>query len=160
IPSSDGIVADFTTTIANNLISGNSRFGIYHFGLRPGLVIQGNFIGTDATGTALVSNGSAGIYAPLGDLIGGTTPGMGNVTTGTSGIGIWGCISSTIEGNYIGTDSTGNVPLGLPGDGIQSAGSNKVIGGTAPGAGNVIANCFEANVYFSGGATGNVVAGN
>jgi hypothetical protein len=160
IANFDGIVADFTTTIVDNVASGNSRFGIDHFGLRPGLVIQGNLIGTDASGTALLSNGSAGIFAPTGDLIGGTSPAARNVITGTSGIGIWGCISSTIEGNYIGTDITGNVPLDFPGDGIQSAGSNNVIGGTAPGAGNVIANCFLANVYLVSGATGNVVEGN
>src|SRR5262249_33393941 len=69
IPNYDGIAADFTTTITGNVVSGNARFGIDHFGLRPGLVIQGNRIGTDASGTVMLSNGSAGIFSPTGDLI-------------------------------------------------------------------------------------------
>src|SRR4029450_13588649 len=77
------------------------------------------------------------------------------------GIFLWLGSGNAIQGNFIGTDVSGYAPLGVPGEGIliQSS-NNNVIGGSAPGAGNVIANCFRANVYLLAGSTGNVVEGN
>ena len=46
---------------------------------------------------------------------------------------------AVVQGNLIGTDVTGTVRLGNLGDGIQmSLSQNNLIGGTAPGEGNVI----------------------
>jgi hypothetical protein len=167
VPNFDGISdGGHGTTIggtapgAGNVISGNVRIGIYG-GL--GGATQGNFIGTDASGTALLSNGSFGIFAPNAELIGGTVPRARNVITGLSGISIflWIGPGNVVQGNYIGTDVTGSAPLGDPGDGIAiQSSNNNVIGGVGPGAGNVIANCFQVNVYLLLGSTGNVVEGN
>jgi hypothetical protein len=145
---------------AGNVISGNGRTGIY--GGIDG-VIQGNLIGTDPTGTVVVGNAFAGIYASSGELIGGTAPGARNVITGYSGVCIWtiGGSADVIEGNYVGTNIGGNAPLGDPTEGITLQGTtHSIIGGTAPGAGNVVANCYYANVYLFYGANDNVVEGN
>ena len=88
-----------------------------------GNVIQGNFIGTDVTGTKALGLGD-GISITGAAQIGGltTTPGTppGNVISGAqagggSGHGIVvanGINNNVIQGNLIGTDATGTQPLG------------------------------------------------
>ncbi len=111
--------------------------------------IQGNYIGTDVTGTkALGSDGNTGVYiagdsinTQIGGLI--VTPGTppGNVISGNGGIGI--AISNDnssnlIEGNLIGTDSTGTKALGNGQDGVSVHGAHNSVGGSQPEAVNVI----------------------
>ncbi len=73
-------VIDASPLIRNNVIAAQAGVGI---GLeRSSSVIQGNFIGTDATGTLALGNSGLGIYAleENGDIvIGGTGAGEGNV---------------------------------------------------------------------------------
>jgi parallel beta-helix repeat protein len=112
-----------------------------------GNTVQGNFFGTNAMGTAadgstqttgIVSNGG-------GNTIGGTTSQARNIISG-NGFGIRAGGSDVVEGNYIGTDVTGAIALGNT-TGIQSSG---IIGGTQPGAGNVISgNTGDGLVIFS-----------
>jgi uncharacterized repeat protein (TIGR01451 family)/CSLREA domain-containing protein len=77
-------------------------------------VLRGNFIGTNATGTAALGNYSDGVLAAgSNDVIGGTEPGRGNVISGNAGGGvniIGG--SAQVLGNRIGTDVTGSLALG------------------------------------------------
>jgi hypothetical protein len=113
-------------------------------------LVQGNKIGTDANGTVAIPNGNNGIlvyYFTTGVTIGGTTAAAGNVISGNTFSGIYILASNTlVEGNKIGTDVTGTLPLGNGGDGVTIAGysfspsANNSIGGTAAGAGNIIAN--------------------
>jgi hypothetical protein len=105
-----------------NLISGNlGSSGIYvpdkmlnPVGIAPtGNVIENNFIGLDATGTKVLVNALEGVEDQgTGNTYGGATPGLGNVISGNGEVGIDSTGSITIEGNYIGTDATGNVALG------------------------------------------------
>src|SRR5207245_227706 len=101
--------------------------------------IQGNYIGTDVSGTRALPNAD-GILAGAGNLIGGTQPGARNLISGnrSSGITINGPSGNRIEGNYIGTDITGL--LAVPNYvGVEIAASeDNTIGGTATGAGNLI----------------------
>jgi hypothetical protein len=146
---------------AGNLISGNGADGIDDNG--GGNVIQGNLIGTDRTGTHALPN-HVGVYLHGGsDLVGGTVPGAGNVISGnvSTGLGVhWG--HNTIEGNLIGTDRSGTAPLGNGGDGVQiinnDGGQANTVGGTAPGAGNVIANNGGNGIYVN--MKLNVIQGN
>ena len=121
-----------------------------------GNVVQGNYIGTNAAGTAALLN-SDGAHQYNGveiggnctnNLIGGTAVGAGNLISGNGFSGVYiGALSSAsnvVQGNLIGTDATGLAPLGngsalSGGAGVLVAGTNNTIGGTAPGAGNVIA---------------------
>jgi hypothetical protein len=69
-----------TTAAARNVLSGNGDDGITTFGTGPGLLIQGNYIGTDITGTRPLGNGGDGINATFdGITIGGLAPGAGNI---------------------------------------------------------------------------------
>ena len=137
-----------------NTGEGNVIFGS-HVGIRvdsavQGTIIQGNYIGTDATGTRRLG-GDIGITtgnAPTGTVIGGSQPGAGNLISGNN-TGIFlggGAVGSIVKGNRIGTDASGTRPVSNHGDGIflqtQSAGS--IIGGQDPGDGNTIAfNCGQ-----------------
>ena len=78
-------------------------------------VIQGNFIGTDTTGTIARGNGSYGIWVESsGNRIGGSKAGNGNVISGgnDTGIYIYNTSSNVVQGNYIGISATGAGALG------------------------------------------------
>jgi hypothetical protein len=105
-----------------NVISGNLQdTGIFvpyqavnPLGITPtGNLIENNFIGLDATGTKALGNGYYGVSDNgSGDIYGGTAAGVGNVISGNGEYGIAASGNITIEGNYVGTDATGNVAVG------------------------------------------------
>lgn len=167
-----------TVTAARNIISGNSVYGILlDFATISGNLVQGNFIGTDPTGSTAIPNQFAGIgIFGSGNTIGGSAPGARNVISGNVDYGI--LISSSegpdasanlIQGNYIGTDASGSAAVGLSNEkpdvgGVvlaQGAKSN-LIGGTVANAGNVIsANGSASGVRIEdGGTTDNRIFGN
>jgi len=157
-----------TTPAARNLISGgNDKI---RFGISPGgptnLLVQGNLIGTDITGTlALPSNGvGVSVTSGSGTMIGGTTAAARNVISGNAnGVTLDGfsTASSVIAGNYIGVDVTGAAPLGNTARGVIMD-ANVTIGGTAPGAGNVISANHGIGVVLgqSNTSTNAIVQGN
>jgi len=145
-----------TAAGAGNVISGNAQRGIDLTELgSSNNVIQGNFIGTNAAGTAPIGNGTYGInlIRSENNLIGGTVAGARNVISGNvdRGIFISGspptqvCSGNMIQGNYIGTDVTGNVGIGNT-IGIELYyTANITVGGAVPGAGNVISTARTGN---------------
>src|SRR5262249_50263777 len=116
------------------------------------------------------------IQSSANNVIGGTLPGAGNVISANGGNGVSivdnpGLVQlghhadgNVIQGNNIGTDVMGTLGLGNAGDGVTIVtasyfDNNEIVGGTDPGAGNVIA--------FNGGhgisalsSSGNVFRGN
>src|SRR5207247_997183 len=103
-----------------NVVSGNSGGGILIQGGGTNFV-QGNFIGTDLSGTFAVPNG-AGISLNGGsaNTIGGSDTGLGNLISGNGdeGIDIVSSDSNMIQGNFIGTDVSGAVVAGLGNGGV------------------------------------------
>jgi hypothetical protein len=81
--------------------------------------ITGNFIGTNATGTAITANGQDGVYVGSGAtqvMIGGTTPSERNIISGNTEAGIHisgqgGAGLVTVQGNLIGTSKSGKMAL-------------------------------------------------
>lgn len=130
-----------------NLISGNAGSGIEIVnGTATANVIQGNYIGTNAAGTAAIKNDQNGIHLWNVDTntIGGTTAAGRNIISGNGANGIWKEIrfdaGDTIQGNYIGVATNGTSSLGNAGHGILIEDAAKsTVGGTAAGAGNTIA---------------------
>ncbi len=126
-----------------NVIGGNAGPGISVTGGAAGTAIQNNFLGVAADGATPLGNQGDGIQlddAP-GTLIGGASPGEGNIISenqqngiDTAGdtAGLW------VAGNEIGTDLTGQLKLGNYQSGINLASSSNLIGGTVAGAANVI----------------------
>ena len=135
-----------TTAGAGNVISANNVSGqAYCGGVRAdaaGQLVQGNYIGTNAAGTAALGNHGNGL-CPGQIQVGGTTPAARNVISGNTGDGIGGGVGIVVQGNYVGTGADGVSPVGNAGHGV-SATCCEIIGGTTAGAGNVIA--------FNGGA--------
>jgi hypothetical protein len=152
------------TPAARNIISGNG-LGINVELNGGGVQIEGNYIGTDITGTTATGadgkplGNTNGIWVSTATTVGGPSPGDGNVISGNGiGIRIF-ANNSQIAGNLIGTDYTGTNPL-PNGYGIlsQDGGSNNVIGGTQPGAGNTIA--FNGSPVQISTGTGNSILSN
>ncbi len=162
-----------TTAAARNIISGNGNGISINSAGRPanspsndsfGNAILGDYIGTDPSGTLAVPN-STGIQlvgGTYGNTIGGTLSGEGNLISGNGdGIDFNEPTNNLVQGNLIGTDKTGTAALGNRDDGIDiyNGANNNTIGGTAPGAGNVIAFNSGNGVEVDSG-TGNSILGN
>jgi hypothetical protein len=144
-----------------NLISGNAGAGILLKDAQSvGITIQGNLIGTDITGTNGLGNIGVGVYdVDPQSLIGGPEPGQGNVIGANGGGGLLiGGHGTVVQGNFIGTDKSGTLPLG---DGIVVGANNTLIGGVGQGAGNTIGFNFNGDpgVDVDSGS-GNSILGN
>lgn len=128
------------TTADRNVISGNTLDGILIDGSgATGNKVEGNYIGVVAAGDDGLGNNldGVGLAGSSGNTIGGSTAGARNIISGNSNQGVsinCGSTDNTVEGNYIGTDSTGANPVGNGGDGVRlDAASDNTIG-----PGNVI----------------------
>ncbi len=156
---------------SGNLISGNTLDGIY-LSNAGSAVIQGNWIGLDATGTTSIGNGGPGIYASnsVGLTIGGTTPEARNVISGNAQQAVLfdNVDNSTIAGNYVGTNvaGTGDVNgtaanTALSGIYLSNGSSGNTVGGTTAAARNVISGNNHFGLEIIGAASqNNVVRGN
>jgi hypothetical protein len=160
-----------------NLISGSNTYGVDITGAgTAGNRVSGNKIGTDAAGTAALAN-SGGVViqsGASGNIVGTDGDGSGdaaeaNLISGNARFGVNIREDSTdgnrVSGNRIGTDFNGTADLGNTLDGvlISLGATGNTIGGTAAGAGNVIA--FNAKGVVVGtdaadGAAGNTITRN
>jgi streptogramin lyase len=143
-------------------------------------VVQGNYIGTDTTGTIARGNGQNGIVIYGGshaNRVGTNGDGVGdtaerNIISGNQGQGVlisdaW-TNRNVVAGNYIGTDVTGKVGLGNRASGIwilNGPQGNRIGVNSADadsGAeGNLIAANGARGVAIDGSGTNqNIVAGN
>ncbi len=174
-----------TTPAQRNVIAGNTAaINVQSLsGFSPSIpsaVIQGNYLGTNASGTAAILSAYGVVaIAGTGDVlgtvtIGGTAAGSGNLISGNTLYGIFiqngggnGTIGAvTIQGNTIGLDVTGTTAIGNGGDAIAVIRNPAatlgavLIGGTTPGARNVIAGSVSGSGIRLNGATSSTVQGN
>jgi len=133
-------------------------------------VVQGNYIGVDATGAAALPPNVATNCIEVGltgaatnTLIGGDAAGAGNVIfAGNIGINLHsnGSSGATIQGNHIGVNAAGDAALGAGLLGIEAFEMPDItIGGSTPVAGNVMAG-FANVVNVGNSATNVVIRGN
>lgn len=169
-----GTMIGGTVPAARNLISGNDFSGIHLGYIGQGdtreNVIQGNFIGTDVSGSTDLGNGQSGLSlaGATTTIIGGTVAGAGNLIAGNDLHGIVIRHETTqgtvIQGNIIGPQSVTSASVGNAGDGIHIEDApNTTIGGWTPDAGNVIAYNQGNGVSVDDSrysATGNAIASN
>jgi parallel beta-helix repeat protein len=165
---SDGIVIKDTT---NCVIRGLTLRGFPGIALHiiggGGHIIQGNYVGTDINGTTARGN-LEGIWVEnsVSNLIGGALPGQGNVISANTYRGIFFNQSSYnwALGNFLGTDASGTATLNAPFSasgfvvGIMNWGWDNVIGGLAPGEGNVISG-NPTGIWVPSGYS-SIIAGN
>ncbi len=153
-----------TAPADRNLVSGNTA-GIFAGAIQivggaAGSHVQGNLIGTDATGMHALPNAD-GLYSNAPATVGGTAPGAGNVISGNSLYAVFLQAAVVFQGNRIGTTADGTAPLGNALGGINIHESNDAtIGGLADGAANTIAYNGGAGVLVSNSGQRNVIRGN
>ncbi len=176
VTNNDGVALCYGTTNATiggaapgarNIISGNSFIGVdisssFCGACVTGIVVEGNYIGTDVTGTQALGNASFGIRDnTTGNQI------IDNVISGNTGDGV--LIESgsptdgaLVRGNWIGTDASGLLPVPNTGWGLRVLAGGVVLGGTGAGEGNVIAfngTTIQGGITIDNG-TGNAIRGN
>jgi hypothetical protein len=152
-----------------NVISGNQNDGVVISGQGTDQnVVAGNFIGTDASGTAPLGNAYQGLDIDSGasdNTIGGQVGAGGNVISGNDNCGIYvvdsGTSGNLITGNLVGTDVTGTQPLGNAYQGMYfgSGTSDNTIGGVTAGLGNVISANDNGGIWLDG-SSDDLVEGN
>ena len=163
-----GVVIGGINAADRNLLSGNSGDEILLEG-GTGHLVQGNLVGTDATGTRRLPGfvSHIGITVSAANVtVGGTSDAARNVISGENAYGIIVGPGTTVQGNYIGTDVSGTIPLGNTA-GIEISAASVTVGGSAAGAGNVIAASagdppsIGGGIFFFGtGGAGAVIQGN
>jgi hypothetical protein len=168
LPNGNGIViqeGSTNTTIggsapgAGNIISGSNAYGVSVAQGCTGTLIQGNLIGIDVNGTIAMPNLYGIVLAGNANTVGGTQASAGNVIAGNQIDGIsLGGNGNQVLGNAIGTNFQGQSAL-PNGTGILISGYNNTVGGTAAGAGNIIAFNTGAGVNVQFG-TGNAIRKN
>jgi hypothetical protein len=129
-------------------------------------VIEGNYVGIDATGAVDHGNSRAGV-ACVGCtdcIIGGLTAAARNVVSGndTSGVVISGGSGTVVSGNYLGTNAGGDAAVGnaLAGVFILNGATNVVVGGPTPAAANLLSGNTSGVTVANSGTTGAQVRGN
>ena len=153
-----------------NVVSGNRLGGVLVTDAgTEGNILAGNYVGTDAMGTAAVANEFHGIAirGAANNVVGGNTIAARNVVSGNMFTGVLilevGATSNVVRGNYVGTNATGTaaVPNHVSGVTVYQGASNNTIGGSSPGMGNVVSGNEIAGITIeTAGTTGNVVQGN
>ena len=182
---SSGNLIGGSTAAERNVISGNNTFstnfsinGLFLTGLgTDDNRIQGNYIGLNAAGDAVISNESTGIQIDNGasnNIIGSDDDGNndateGNVIVGSaigSGIAVSdftgdGTTGNKIYGNYIGTDETGTADWGnsSPAFNLTLSSTGTIVGGIGAFQANVIANNF-LGVFVDQNSRLNTIRGN
>src|SRR5581483_3470343 len=119
---STGNLIGGTAAGARNVISGNTTGVAFSLANTQNNLVQGNYIGTDATGAAAVGNTFHAIDFNLAtnNTIGGLAAGAGNVIAGNNvGVYISNAPGNKVLGNLIGTRADGAGALGNSGNGVQ-----------------------------------------
>lgn len=158
-----------STAGTRNVISGNAGAGLRIAGSGTSLnTVAGNYLGLAGNGTAVLANthDNVQIYAGATDnVLGGTTAGAGNVIAGSASNGVniqqAGTTGNRVLGNVIGRNAAGGA-AGNGGSGVTifAGATGNRIGGTEPGAGNVIANNDSAGVMIFESSATNAIRGN
>jgi Right handed beta helix region len=156
--SDTGLHLTPTNTTVGSTIKGLviGRFGVDAISIQGGRghVIQGNFLGTDITGTTGHGDGRAGItfVGVINSQIGGAGAGEGNLIS-SNPIGVWMLDGGgppvsgiVIEGNLIGTDIHGAPVLGNSRNGIEVAPNCSTC--------STVADVLIADNVIAGNATG------
>jgi hypothetical protein len=163
----------------SNLISGNTLHGVninWHAGYNT---VAGNYIGTNAAGTAPLPNGSTGVKLSLGaerNIIGTDGDGQadeteGNLISGNGEDGVYisgsGSDHNVVAGNAIGTNAAGDAALGNGEYGVlfSNLPKNNLIGSDMDSIGdsaelNLISGNGKGGIYLRLNASQNLLVGN
>lgn len=108
-----------TNALARTVLSGNQQYGIFITDLQTtNNLIQGSYLGCDASGLRAVPNWLGGAIVVSGahkTVFGGATPLARNILSGNTNFGLWlgdsTTASNTVSGNYFGLNAAGTAAL-------------------------------------------------
>ena len=140
---------------AGNTISGNYGRGVSATSNSKfaGLVVQGNRIGTDPTGTARLPNDDDGLFIvrAASAVIGGPDAEEGNVisASGKAGVVLSASEQFLFQGNYVGSDVTGTLDFGNAFEGVwlENSGNGQVVDNLISGNGDAGLRLFDENTF-------------
>lgn len=161
--SGDGLTISSPGSVVRGLVINRFAAGIRFFEslFIVDCFVEGNYIGTDVSGTTDLGNTNGVAVGQFigGITIGGTVAAARNVISGNrDGIVFSG--STTVQGNFIGTDVTGRVALGNSGRGLLCRWELSQIGGTAPGARNIISGNGDDGIFVATEGLGLLISNN
>ncbi len=156
------------STVRGLIVNRSPRYGISVPSSKN--LVQGNYIGTDASGSAASANNFGVVVTGNANTIGGVETGEGNVISGNGGAGVYlfGGSANAVTGNLIGLNTLGGSAVpNLRGVRVDG-GTGHTIGGATVGAGNTISGNGVtgtstedlAGVYVHNAASGLIIAGN
>ncbi len=160
--TSSGIQVGGNDATERNVVAPNgSGYGIAIDQNTNNSQVAGNYVGTDATGTASLGSGYAGI-----EVWGTSDEVQRNIVAGNWSVGVLVVSSANagVAGNYVGVDVTGTQIVGATSTGIQIYSSSGVLVGTN---GDGVDDAAERNVIVASntgidfsGAVNSDIAGN
>jgi CSLREA domain-containing protein len=166
VPGANGLeISTSSGSVIKGLVINRFLYGIEIFGDSVANRIEGNFVGTDPTGTIDLGNNLHGILINRGTsetVVGGSNPAARNLISGNGdkGILVQDSNAHRIQGNYIGTDKSGTKALGNVSGGINiNTSSDTLVGGTTAASRNVVSGNGTTGVVISG-SNNNKVLGN
>ena len=159
---------------ARNVISGNNQWGVQvGFDAHHNTLI-GNYLGVDVSGDRALGNNWRGVViSGAGNVVGGLNPGERNVISGNRLGGAQLSTGAVLQGNYIGTNATGDASLGNGDWGVLvdtcedvAIDSNLIAGTTKrsgmygiPGSGMGVYVMFANNISITNNRIGTNAAG-
>ncbi|MEN9631423.1 MAG: hypothetical protein RJA10_4651, partial [Pseudomonadota bacterium] len=126
-------------------------------------VVQGNWLGLNASGTGAPTNGVHGLSVQGAyNVVGGTTAAQRNVASGNLNAGIVletaGATGNLVIGNYAGTNAAGTAAVpNQQGLRTGSSASGNTFGGSAAGEGNLSSGNSQSGVLIQGGSANSVL---
>ena len=171
VPGDNGLeIITADSSVIRGLAINRFGTGVAISGDSIGNRVEGNFIGTDPTGT--LDKGNQFDAVALGNgasesVIGGTTPAALNVLSGNGldGLTITSSQRATVFGNRVGTTANGTGALGNAGAGVRISGSNNSVGDPSvltdsKGANTIAFNGDDGVVVQGATSTGNTITDN
>ncbi|HEX8219307.1 MAG TPA: hypothetical protein VF914_08850, partial [Chloroflexia bacterium] len=155
------VVAGLVVSGGNSTVRGLAIVNFNGAGIRLDTngsnTLEGNYIGTDPTGTL----GRPNLYGIVvqgvpTNTIGGSTAAARNLVSGNTNDGIViqgsGATGNQVLGNYIGTDVWGKEDLGNGGSGVlvQDGAASVTVGGATPAGRNLISGNNASGITFNG----------
>ena len=143
-----------SSVLERNICSANLQSG-FRIIACSGVIISGNYIGTDITGLVDRGNTETGIYIEASNTItvGGFLAGQGNVISGNNqnGVFVINSLSPSFYGNIIGLNATGTALISNNENGISiNFNSNgATIGGATALHRNVISGNLQNGIYIT-----------
>ena len=151
--------------VINRFTGSSNSAGIWISGAGQN-TIQGNYLGTNAAGSAASAN-YQGIYVSpniSSNIIGGPSASQRNVMSGNTWRAVYldaGSAGNTIRGNYVGLNAAGTAAVANSIGIYLMQAPNNTVGGTGAGEGNVLSGNTNFGLYLVyAGASGNTVQGN